>query len=899
MSEQNGPAKHTEPLGVGAPGGRRLPNLEKLYHVPVFALRELLRRRVPGRKFGDMRQAELVSEVEKQPTIAAKDVDALYENYRYGRSLTFYLYLFPDGLTEPTIEEIQAALDELAGLEGFSLEDEVDGAEDYESEAPPDKIILMDEEQLNGIREIRFRYFVVHRFLSVDEQPDHVLQTRYGFLWLDLELGYMAILSRDERANYLLTRALSDCLQAIPLPVRFSKELVDKHFSIENVRRVSHYDPGSGVRQSISGHSLWKEFEEEITAREQRYVRPSSIYDEEVADGVISGLGITSGKGKIYLTRTLPTSVVRTWGMRRLPELVRDLQDLRASQPEVFSRSIEAINRMRLPAVGKVVIIEIADGLLQSKREDLTDVQLPRTALDIYRILAGKYFSPYLRIQCGECEELAELCPHCESRELDFGEQGVTCKRCQAVLSDGELVVLRCMDGHTTAVLLEEAFSIAPNHWLQKRMVRIFTEIGQSWSEKADYFHIEGTTLHCLRKGEIQEGHLPRVIQNYINNYWEPIAGQVHTGSGDIVVSDASETIQDNGAGKTYKNFDLRLRGNFKAGYTVEAEVTDGGGVPPQPLVLPGDRVFGQILMGVLRQDTSEEDMLATGQALFGALFPPQIGKLWNRAKGSLNGDAGLRVRLRLDSPELMLLPWELVYEEEYIGLRLRFPIVRYLDLPDPPKPLVVQPPLRVLVAVSQPDDVRPLEVDIELDSIQKALAPLADKVEMDVLQAARRDQLLSRLRGGYHVLHFIGHGAFDGNRGYLILENEEKRSDYMSAALVGEMVADTSLRLAVLNACRTSVAGRKSGLGGVAHKLVMAGMPAVVAMQTAIADRAAVAFSREFYGALADGWPVDTAVQEGRRSIMMALGNHWSRRVDWAIPTLYMRAPDGMILGV
>ena len=77
-----------------------------------------------------------------------------------------------------------------------------------------------------------------------------MLQTRYGFLWIDLHIGYLAILSRDERVNHLLTRALASCLKAIPLPVRFAKELVDQHFSIERVKRVSHYDPGTGIRQS-------------------------------------------------------------------------------------------------------------------------------------------------------------------------------------------------------------------------------------------------------------------------------------------------------------------------------------------------------------------------------------------------------------------------------------------------------------------------------------------------------------------------------------------------------------------------------------------------------------------------------------------------------------------------
>jgi hypothetical protein len=81
------------------------------------------------------------------------------------------------------------------------------------------------------------------------------------------------------------------------------------------------------------------------------------------------------------------------------------------------------------------------------------------------------------------------------------------------------------------------------------------------------------------------------------------------------------------------------------------------------------------------------------------------------------------------------------------------------------------------------------------------------------------------------------------------------------------------------------------------AHQLVRSGLPAVVAMQRHIKDSLAVAFSRGFYGALANAWPVDAAVQEGRRGIMAALGNDWQGRIDWAIPTLYMRAPDGVIL--
>jgi hypothetical protein len=522
--------------------GNRLSNLDRLYHVPVFALRGLLEDRVPDRKFGNLRQAELIVEADKIPAITEADVEDLYENYRYGRRLSFYLYVLPEGLPELDIKEFQASLDELAVLDRSDLSEEVTADEDYEAETSPNQVIVLDEEKLGGLREIRFRYYVVRRFLNADEQPDQVLQTRYGFLWLDVDEGYLTILSRDERVNRLLARALTKCLQAIPVLVRLPKELVDEHFSIEKVKRVSHYDPASGVRQSISGHGLWQKFEQEILARERLYVRPSSLYDEEVTKGVTNGLGITGSKGKVYLTKTLPTSLVRAWGQQRLPILVRDVKDLRTERPDAFSRSIEAINRMRLSQSGKAAIITIVEGLLKADREDLTTVDLYQPAPALYHALKGKYFEPYLRAFCGKCGETAELCPHCESPSLKVNEQQVTCDNCGAAISDDENVALRCMNGHVTSVLLAEGMNLAPNHALQQRMERIFAEVGQSWSEQSDYFYIEGSTLYRLRKDKVDRDQLPSVIQNFTNNFWGPVTGPVHTGSGDIIIgNDQSE----------------------------------------------------------------------------------------------------------------------------------------------------------------------------------------------------------------------------------------------------------------------------------------------------------------------------------------------------------------------
>ena len=79
------------------------------------------------------------------------------------------------------------------------------------------------------------------------------------------------------------------------------------------------------------------------------------------------------------------------------------------------------------------------------------------------------------------------------------------------------------------------------------------------------------------------------------------------------------------------------------------------------------------------------------------------------------------------------------------------------------------------------------------------------------------------------------------------------------------------------------------------AATLIRRGVPAVVAMQYAISDRAAVEFARALYERLADGAPVDTAVGEARKAISLAS----SGTMEWGTPVLHMRSPDGRLFRV
>jgi formylglycine-generating enzyme required for sulfatase activity len=261
----------------------------------------------------------------------------------------------------------------------------------------------------------------------------------------------------------------------------------------------------------------------------------------------------------------------------------------------------------------------------------------------------------------------------------------------------------------------------------------------------------------------------------------------------------------------------------------------------------------------------------------------------------------GLRLKLRIQSPELAALPWEFLYDPrqaEYVCLSRYTPVVRYLELPEPPQPLTVTPPLRILAMIASPQDLAPLDIEREKQRVARAVKDLRGQGLVDLTWLAGqtwRDLQREMRRGPWHVFHFVGHGGFDRNadEGFIALADDDGQTHRLSATLLARLLADQrSLRLVLLNACEGARGGERDIFSSSAAILVRRGIPAVLAMQYEITDRAAIEFARTFYEALADGMPVDAAVAEARKAISLAVAN----TVEWGTPVLYMRAPDGRI---
>lgn len=308
---------------------------------------------------------------------------------------------------------------------------------------------------------------------------------------------------------------------------------------------------------------------------------------------------------------------------------------------------------------------------------------------------------------------------------------------------------------------------------------------------------------------------------------------------------------------------------------------------------------------GIAMGESQKASVKDFGTQLFEALFVDQIQAKFRMSQDRARlEDKGLRIRLRIEAPDLCTLPWEFLYDGstgDYVALSSHTPVVRYLESDHPPETLTVKGPISILAMVASPNDRPKLNVKRERERMEAATRSLQDAglLRLEWMEGSTWRDLQNALRKGrYHIFHFVGHGGFDteDGEGVLAFTNEDGGTQLMNATQVGRLLHDhPSLRLVVLNACLGAKSNTTDVFSSTSATLVRRGVPAVIAMQYEISDDAAIEFSRSLYEALGNEMPVDAAVGEARKAISMV----GEKSVEWGTPVLHMRSPNGELFKI
>ena len=250
------------------------------------------------------------------------------------------------------------------------------------------------------------------------------------------------------------------------------------------------------------------------------------------------------------------------------------------------------------------------------------------------------------------------------------------------------------------------------------------------------------------------------------------------------------------------------------------------------------------------------------------------------------------------------------------------------------PLPLVPGEPLRILFVFAAARSSRPLAARRErwqLRSLFETKIFRDHNVIVDFLtHGVTRERLIEQVqtRGGYHILHWSGHG----HQNLLELVKAGGEPDKLSGQELLELFHDAGgyvPRLAFLSACHSGAVAAtdmesllraarggdgyekdvapeeadaityKPGFTGTAHALLAGGVPTVVAMRFSVGDAYARDLAIEFYdGLLADRAPKDAAgaLAQARKALLASeVDQRLYSPCDHATPILYGETQPGV----
>ncbi len=366
---------------------------------------------------------------------------------------------------------------------------------------------------------------------------------------------------------------------------------------------------------------------------------------------------------------------------------------------------------------------------------------------------------------------------------------------------------------------------------------------------------------------------------------------------------------------RDYKDFLLELRDYKDGSYTVAMPPSAEWGEPePVRVELKLDAIQTD-LDALEAKDIYVEDLIPLGKELLNRLLP--AGPMREKFVAAVRQaplEGGIRLRLLIRDVELQQIPWEYCYlqltegevnRSHFLVLQPKISLVRHppKEGPLPNLGMSDQGSIRMLAAMANPEapGIPTLKLSKEKRVLEKALGDF--RVEgvtlkwQPVIEDVTEEELDAALTTKPDIFHFSGHGQFkdqdDWGSLLLIKEKADRKPAYLAANALADRLAAAGVRLTVLGACESGRINGKSGWTGVAPALIAAGIPAVLAMQYKVLDDMAILFSQAFYLSLAAGLTIDEAVTAGRLAM---LHKSSEKGVEWGVPTLYLRATDGVL---
>lgn len=270
---------------------------------------------------------------------------------------------------------------------------------------------------------------------------------------------------------------------------------------------------------------------------------------------------------------------------------------------------------------------------------------------------------------------------------------------------------------------------------------------------------------------------------------------------------------------------------------------------------------------------------------------------------------------------EFLALPWETLHDGKgyLFQAKNRVRVRRRLPSREIQPSRTSTLPIRILLVSPRPEDDAAGYIDHRASALPlvQAIEGLGDLVRLFVLSPPTFPALKTALKDAddrgeaFDVVHFDGHGVYDKKHGLGALCFEDPKDvqklEKRGAALVNADDLAAEIRgfrvpLVFLEACQSAKA-ETNPTASVAARLLDQGVASVVAMSHSVLVETARRFVAAFYGELARGGRVGSAMLAGQHELLddrfrlkiMGAGDLYL--TDWFVPVLFQEKADPQLV--
>ena len=169
------------------------------------------------------------------------------------------------------------------------------------------------------------------------------------------------------------------------------------------------------------------------------------------------------------------------------------------------------------------------------------------------------------------------------------------------------------------------------------------------------------------------------------------------------------------------------------------------------------------------RLDSQDRAVQDFGQSLFDALFSGEVRSLYDRAcfRARERGDQGIRLKLRVEPPELARLPWSLTDHRggEFLCLSHDSPLFGTCWSSNRRRPCMSNCRFASAWRRARATCRNWMSRVKELSStLRRGTVRTADSLRCGRAKACGGGILWTSCAGPWHIFHFVGHGGFDAS---------------------------------------------------------------------------------------------------------------------------------------